>query len=120
VVGSLSFGTLQHEREWPDLLKERLSVVADVFTNALERKRSDLALQHAYAEVTELKSRLEIDNEYLRQELALDTGNDTIVAQSSVMKAVLREVRQVAATDSTVLLHGETGTGKELLIWKDR
>jgi transcriptional regulator with GAF, ATPase, and Fis domain len=115
VVGSLSFGTLQHEREWPDLLKERLSVVADVFTNALERKRSDLALQHAYAEVTELKSRLEIDNEYLRQELALDTGNDTIVAQSSVMKAVLREVRQVAATDSTVLLHGETGTGKELL-----
>jgi len=42
VVGSLSFGTLQHEREWPDLLKERLSVVADVFANALERKRSDL------------------------------------------------------------------------------
>ena len=115
VVGALAFGTLRREREWPDVLRDRLSVVAHVFANALERKRSDLALQNAYAEVTQLKERLELDNQYLRQELATDAGDDGIVAQSAAMKAVLREVRRVAATDSTVLLSGETGTGKELL-----
>ncbi len=109
------FGTLRHEREWPDVLRDRLSVVAHIFANALERKRSDLALQQAYAEVTQLKDRLELDNQYLRQELATDAGDDGIVAQSAAMKAVLREVRRVAATDSTVLLSGETGTGKELV-----
>ena len=114
-VGGLAFGTIRREREWPEALKDRLAVVAHVFANALERKRSDLALQHAYAEVTQLKERLELDNQYLRQELAIDAGDDGIVAQSAAMKAVLREVRRVAATDSTVLLSGETGTGKELL-----
>jgi transcriptional regulator with GAF, ATPase, and Fis domain len=115
VVGGLAFGVLRHEREWPDLVKERLSVVGHIFASALERKRSDLALQHAYAEVTQLKERLELDNQYLRQELAAEVGDEAIVAQSAVMKNVLREVRRVAPTDSTVLLYGETGTGKELL-----
>ena len=115
VVGALAFGALRQEREWPEVLRDRLSAVAHVFANALERKRSDLALQHAYAEVTQLKERLELDNQYLRQELAADTADDAIVAQSGAMKGVLREIRRVAATDSTVLLYGETGTGKELL-----
>jgi formate hydrogenlyase transcriptional activator len=115
VLGALAFGMLRHERQWPDVLKERLSVVAHVFANALARKRSDLELQHAYAEVTALKERLELDNQYLREELAIDAGNETIVAQSAVMKTVLREIRRVAVTDSTVLLYGETGAGKELL-----
>ena len=114
-VGGLAFGTMQRECEWPEALRDRLAVVAHIFANALERKRSDLALQSAYAEVTQLKERLELDNEYLRQELAIDAGDGGIVAQSAAMKAVLREVGRVAVTDSTVLLSGETGTGKELL-----
>jgi formate hydrogenlyase transcriptional activator len=115
VVGALIFGTMKHECQWPDVLRDRLSVVAHIFANALERKRSDLALQNAYAEVTQLKERLELDNQYLRQELTTDAGVEAIVAQSAGMKSVLSEVRRVAATDSTVLLYGETGTGKELL-----
>jgi formate hydrogenlyase transcriptional activator len=115
VVGGLAFGTLRHEREWPDVLKERLAIVADIFANALARKKSDLDLQRAYEEVTQLKERLELDNQYLRHELAPDVADDEIVAQSAAMKTVLREVRRVAATESTVLLYGETGTGKELL-----
>ncbi len=55
-------------------MKDRLSAVAHVFANALARKRSDLALQNAYAEVTQLKERLELDNQYLRQELATDVA----------------------------------------------
>ncbi len=114
-VGGLAFGMLRRDREWPEALRDRLAVVAHVFANALERKRSDLALQAAYAEVTQLTERLELDNEYLRQGLAIGTGDDKIVAQSAEMKAVLREASRVAVTDSTVLLSGETGTGKELL-----
>ena len=114
-MGALAFGALRHERQWPEVLRDRLSAVAHVFANALERKRSDLALQKAYAEVVQLKERLELDNQYLRQELAIEASDDAIVAQSAAMKTVLREVRRVAATDSTVLLSGETGTGKELL-----
>ena len=86
VVGALAFGAVRHERQWPEVLRDRLSAVAHVFANALERKRSDLALQHAYAEVTQLKERLELDNQYLRQELAADAGDDAIVAQSAAMK----------------------------------
>jgi transcriptional regulator with GAF, ATPase, and Fis domain len=115
VVGALAFGTLTREREWPDALRDRLASVAHVFANALDRKRSDLELHRAYAEVTALKERLELDNRYLRQELATAVSDDAIVAQSVGMRSVLREVRRVAATDSTVLLYGETGTGKELL-----
>ena len=115
VVGALAFGVLSEERTWPDHLKERLATVAHVFANALERKRSDLALQHAYAEVVQLKERLELDNQYLRQELATAVAGDAIVAQSVEMRRVLADVQRVAATDSTVLLQGETGTGKERL-----
>src|SRR5207344_1733279 len=58
---------------------------------------------------------LELDNQYLRQELATEVASDGFVAQSKAMKTVLHEVRRVATTDCTVLLSGETGTGKELL-----
>jgi formate hydrogenlyase transcriptional activator len=71
VVGALGLGVLRHECEWPDALKERLAVVAHVFANALERKRSDLALQQAYTELTQLKERLELENQFLRQQLKM-------------------------------------------------
>jgi transcriptional regulator with GAF, ATPase, and Fis domain len=115
VLGALTFGTMRVERQWPVELRERLAVVAHVFANALARKRSDLELRAANAELRRLKDQLEIDNQYLRQELGAATSDDAIVAQSEGMKRVLREIRRVAATESTVMLYGETGTGKELL-----
>jgi transcriptional regulator with GAF, ATPase, and Fis domain len=115
VVGVVTFGTVYEERQWPADLAERLSIVAHVFGHALHRKRSELELRAAHAELIRLKERLEIDNQYLRQELGTVTDDDAIVAQSVTMKNVLREIRRVAPTESTVLLYGETGTGKELL-----
>jgi len=115
VLGSLSFGTVHKERQWPVELDERLRVVAHVFGHALQRKRAELALRAAHEELTRLKDRLEIDNEYLRQELGAETDDDAIVAESAGMKKVLTEIRRVAATDSTGLPNGETGTGKGLL-----
>ena len=58
---------------------------------------------------------LQAENQYLRQEVQERLGGGLIVGQSAAIQRVLEQARQVAATDSTVLLLGETGTGKELI-----
>ena len=79
-----------------------------------ERKESEVALQIAHAELHQLKNQLEAENIYLQQELQLDQKFGEIVGQSDAIKYVLFKISQVAPTDSTVLITGETGTGKEL------
>ncbi len=113
IIGALAFGTISHERAWPPQLVNRLCLMATVFANALARKRSDHALQDAHAEVVRLKDRLSQENVYLRQ-AARETLGTPIMGRSPAIQRVLEQVRQVAATDATVLLLGETGTGKEL------
>ncbi|HEX7329980.1 MAG TPA: sigma 54-interacting transcriptional regulator, partial [Pyrinomonadaceae bacterium] len=80
-----------------------------------ERKESEVALKTAHAELHQLKNQLEAENIYLQQELQLDQKFGEIVGQSDVIKYVLFKINQVAPTDSTVLITGETGTGKELV-----
>ena len=113
VFGALSFGTVTGEREWPDVLVQRLQLMADIFANALARQRSELTLQDALADVTRLKQQLEAENAYLRE--AVHAQPTDIVGTSPALKRVLSQVDHVAPTDASVLLMGETGTGKELL-----
>src|ERR1044072_1943138 len=80
-----------------------------------ERKESEVALQTAHEELHQLKNQLEAENIYLQQELQLDQKFGEIVGQSDAIKYVLLKVSQVAPTDSTVLVTGETGTGKKLV-----
>ena len=80
-----------------------------------ERKESEVALQKAHKELHQLKNQLEAENIYLQEELLSDRTFGEIVGQSDAIKYVLFKVTQVAATDSTVLITGETGTGKELV-----
>src|ERR1044072_526016 len=80
-----------------------------------ERKEAEVALQTAHAELHQLKNQLEAENIYLQQELQLDEKFGEIVGQSDAIKYVLFKINQVAPTDSTVLITGETGTGKELV-----
>jgi formate hydrogenlyase transcriptional activator len=68
-----------------------------------------------FAEIARLNERLALENAYLQEEIRAEGGFEEIVGASAPMKAMLREVRQVAPTDATVLLTGETGTGKELV-----
>jgi formate hydrogenlyase transcriptional activator len=70
---------------------------------------------HLYREVTGYRERLELENAYLQQAIAEESGHEGIVGESPALRAVLRKVRQVAPVDTTVLLTGETGTGKELI-----
>src|SRR5215468_5476828 len=69
----------------------------------------------SYQETATLKARLEKENVYLQEEIRTEHNFEEIVGNSPALLAVLRKVEQVAPTDSTVLLCGETGTGKELI-----
>jgi len=113
--GVVAFNTTLEERTWPEEIVRRLQLVAEVFANALERKRMEGQLRERLLEIEELKQRLERENIYLQQEVRLLVEHTSIVGQSVAMKKVLTQAEQVAQTDSTVLLLGETGTGKELL-----
>ncbi len=68
-----------------------------------------------FEENRQLRDRLLVENAYLQEELRGEAGFSEIVGESRSLRSLLQEVRQVAATDSTVLLLGETGTGKELV-----
>jgi formate hydrogenlyase transcriptional activator len=76
-----------------------------------------LAIQNmqSYQEIASLKARLERENVYLREELRTEHNFEEIVGNSPALLRVLNAVEQVAPTDSTVLIYGETGTGKELV-----
>jgi PAS domain S-box-containing protein len=73
------------------------------------------ALENAYAEVNQLKTQLQEENIYLQEEIKLQQNFGEIVGASDALKYVLFKIEQVAPTDSTVLITGETGTGKELV-----
>jgi formate hydrogenlyase transcriptional activator len=127
VGGGLTFGllglsSLEKEREWQQALVIRLQLVAQVIANALARKRADeerqrleVQLKDHLREIESLKQRLEAENVYLQEEIGLLVEQTDIVGKSAGIRSVLVHAGQVAATDSTVLLLGETGTGKELL-----
>ena len=72
-------------------------------------------LQAALAQVEALKSRLQQENRYLKQELSEVSNLGEIIGSAPALQEALRKVAAVAPTDSTVLIHGETGTGKELI-----
>jgi len=115
VFGLLTFAVLSEERNWPETVVMGFKLIAQVFANALERKRMDDQLREHIQEIARLKERLERENIYLQEEIKLLVEHKDIVGQSVSMKKVLSQAGQVAKTDSTVLLLGETGTGKDLL-----
>ncbi|HTL59889.1 MAG TPA: sigma 54-interacting transcriptional regulator [Candidatus Limnocylindrales bacterium] len=90
--------------------KRRVGVMFDV----TERKQAEQNLHAALVEIRRLKEQLEEENLYLKEEISEVKGFEEIVGQSDALKYVLTRVEQVAKTDATVLLQGETGVGKEL------
>jgi formate hydrogenlyase transcriptional activator len=79
--------------------------------------RIALAIENAlaYGEITELKNQLSREKLYLEDEIRSEKGFEEIIGRSAAIRAVLRNIETVAPTGSTVLIYGETGTGKELV-----
>ena len=80
-----------------------------------KRKQMENELSERLKEIEKLKLQLENENVYLRKELKMEKGFDKIVGDSKALQSVIFAARQVASTDATVLLHGETGTGKGMV-----
>ena len=79
------------------------------------QKHLENKLKERLEEVDSLKQQLEAENYFLREDLRIEQGFEQIVGNSKALHAVLMKARQVAPTDATVLILGETGTGKGLL-----
>jgi len=82
--------------------------------NASQLKKSQSQAEEQLKEIEELKSQLEVENFYLKQELKKSHEFDEIIGKHETLLHSLFRIEQVAPMDSTVLLEGETGTGKEL------
>lgn len=95
--------------------KNNLVGAVVTFRDITQRKQAEKALHDALREVEQLKDRLQTENVYLQEEIKLEHNFDEIISTSKSFKKVLRNVEQVAVTDATVLILGETGTGKELI-----
>ncbi len=80
-----------------------------------EQHQSRIALERAFEEIKTLKDQLYQENVALRQEIDETAMFEEIVGKSDALRNVLKQVETVAATESTVIIYGETGTGKELI-----
>ena len=107
VLGTLSLASLHEHAFRPEdvgLLTQVASQVAIALENAL-----------AFREIAQLKDKLARENLYLQEEIHSEYNFDEIVGESRALQTVLQQVETVASTGATVLILGETGTGKELI-----
>jgi transcriptional regulator with GAF, ATPase, and Fis domain len=81
-----------------------------------EQYQNRAVLEKAFEEIKELKEQLYRENLALRDEVDQASMFEEIVGTSTALQAVLDRIAKVAPTDSTVLISGETGTGKELIV----
>jgi formate hydrogenlyase transcriptional activator len=107
VLGVFGFGSSRENAFTEDDLSF-LGQVANQIALAVENAR-------AYGQVSELKDKLAQENVYLESEIRSELHFEDIVGNSEQLRRVLKEIETVAPADSTVLIYGETGTGKELI-----
>ncbi len=112
---TISAATTSRHRQWTEDVIPRLRLLGEIIVNALERGRGELELRERLIEIEKLKLQLEKENDYLREEVKAGQGFEKIIGKSDAINYVLFRVKQVAPTDSTVLILGETGTGKGLV-----
>jgi formate hydrogenlyase transcriptional activator len=106
-LGALSVVSRKRD-QYSDAAAALLQDVANQVTLAIQNMQS-------YQEINNLKARLETENVYLREEILTEHNFEEIVGNSPALLKTLHAVAQVAPTDATVLICGETGTGKELV-----
>jgi PAS domain S-box-containing protein len=93
----------------------KLEHITALVRDITERKLAEDQINKAYTEIKQLQIQLQAESAYLQEEIKLEHNFENIIGQSEALKYVLHRVEQVAHLDSTVLILGETGTGKELI-----
>jgi PAS domain S-box-containing protein len=93
----------------------QLNEFVGTHVDVTDQIQSRAALEKAFEEIKQLKDRLYQENVALREEIDETSMFEQIVGKSDALRRVLAQAETVAATDSTVLIYGETGTGKELI-----
>jgi len=93
----------------------RLVGAVVLFRDIRERQRAESRLREALNEVEQLKLRLELENQYLQEEIKAERNHHEIVGDSPAVLHLIRQIELVAPTDANVLVTGESGTGKELI-----
>lgn len=115
-VCATAFGShTNYRRTWPAGHIQRLKLLGEVIFNALLRKQHDFELQNAFSEIHKLKNQLQKENIYLRKKIEIIHEHEEIIGRSDKILSVIKQIEQVASTNSSVLIMGETGTGKELV-----
>ena len=116
--GKTCFFEWQHLRPnntffYSEVSLKLIKLAATQFVQAIMR---DVTLRKkTVEELEQLKNRLEKENIYLREEIRIDHNFEEIIGGSKALRTVLSSVEKVSGTDATVLILGETGTGKELI-----
>ena len=93
----------------------RLVGAVVLFRDIRERKRAEQQLRDALEEVESLKRRLELENQYLQEEIKAEVNHRNIVGNSPAVAKLIQQIAMVAPTGANVLISGESGTGKELI-----
>ncbi len=114
VVCALVIDGLAMPRRWPQPVLTHLQFLVEILGAALQRARHEQALRASVAEIQRLNARLEADNVFLKEEIKSYHDFDDIVGESAPLRVALARLAQVAPTNSSVLLLGPTGSGKEL------
>jgi PAS domain S-box-containing protein len=104
------------ETTWtPVRVDGRIGWAAEVTRDITEMKMAEIKLRNQLDQIKELQQRVEDECTYFREEIKSDHNFETIIGDSDALKYVLYRVVEVAPTEATVLIMGETGTGKELI-----
>ncbi|WP_024336616.1 sigma-54 interaction domain-containing protein [Desulfotignum balticum] len=101
-----------YKRNLEEIVEARTSELA-LARQAAEKEKE--TAETALLEIQKLKKQLEGEKAYLTEEIKLEHNHENIIGKSDALKYVLYKVEQIAATHTTVLVLGETGTGKELV-----